>query len=102
MTIRPRDVTDLRLAPVTLALDAALDELAPLTGDQLVGLVELRTGELPTTPDERAAAMLRTVCRGIDTRGWVTGWTPRGLRVSHGRHQVVLGVPANVRAYLEP
>ncbi len=101
MTTRPHDVGDLYLAPVVLHLDHRLDELAPLSGDELVYRVALETNRDPRTPAERATAMLEAVTYLIETHGWKVDWCPRGLRVTHDDHELVLGVPPNVRAYLD-
>jgi hypothetical protein len=101
VTSRPHDVTDLYLAPVAITLDARLNELAAMTIDQLDGLVELRTTQRPASSDERRDAMLKTITHAVDTRGWDASWHERGLAISHAQHTVVLGVPANVKSYLE-
>jgi hypothetical protein len=101
VTSRPHDLTDLHLAPVAISIDARLNELAATPIDHLAGLVELRTTQHPTSLDERRDAMLKTITHKIDTRGWAASWHERGLALSHGQHSLVLGIPTNIKTYLE-
>jgi hypothetical protein len=100
MTQRPHDMADLYLAPVALSVDAALADLADLSGDALAGEVALRTNGEPRTPDERRRAMLEAVTHLVDLHGWTVAWVDRGLELSHDGHRLVLGVPESVRAFV--
>jgi hypothetical protein len=101
VTTRPHDLTDLHLAPVAITLDSRLNDLCATPSDQLAGLVELRTTQRPESHDERRDAMLKTITHAMDTRGWTASWHERGLAISHAQHSLVLGIPANIKAYLE-
>jgi hypothetical protein len=104
MTIRPHDVTDLYLAPVALSLDAELDNLAGLSHHELRLLVAVRTNRGPGVQHEYDRAredLLEAVTHDIEMHGWQASWHLRGLEIAHQQHRLVLGVPANVRSYLD-
>lgn len=41
------------------------------------------------------------VTRQIDLHGWTVDWDPRGLRLTHSRHTLVLGIPPFFVEYLD-
>lgn len=98
---RPHDPTDLYLAPVALALDHRLEELAALTVAELEARVALDTNSDPRDAAHREKALLGAVTYLIDLHGWKVGVTSRGLALSHRDRVLVLGFPQNVHAYLE-
>ena len=100
MTARPHDITDLYLPPVALELDRRLDQLEGLTAAEIEYQVILETDHKPRDAAARPALVLDMLTRALETHGWELSWVPRGLRVSHAEHHLVLGVPHNVRAYL--
>jgi hypothetical protein len=100
MATLPRDVSDLYLAPVVLQVDARLDELGRLSVSALSARVALDTNTNARTRDEREAALLAAVEHLVDVHGWTFAWDPRGLRLSHDEHSIVLGVPPTFAAYL--
>lgn len=96
----PHDLEDLRMGPILLQLDDRLSELGCLDVDELRFRVALDT-DLPDWDEERRhAALLVTMSRGIDLGDWQLSWDERGLRLGHGIHQVVLGVPTSVIDYV--
>ena len=100
MTSMPHDTSDLLLAPVLLALDARIAELAELDAERLSLDVAVE-GDMPDwTRQMREEALLRAISYLIDCHGWQLAWDSRGLRVSHGRHALVLGVPPTFMAYI--
>jgi hypothetical protein len=101
MTTRPHDVTDLYLSPVVLAADARIQELGHFSKEQLEYEVALESGSPDFTRSMREEALIRTVTHMIDRHGWEFSWDPRGLRLSHDAHTLVLGIPAVFIAYLE-
>jgi hypothetical protein len=101
MTRHPRDVADLYLAPVILALDARLDELGALDTAELTERVALDADTPDWSREFRDSGLLRTVEHMIDLHGWRLSWHERGLRVAHQPYSVVLGVPSVFAAYLE-
>jgi hypothetical protein len=100
MATRPHDVTDLYLSPVVLALDARIDELGRLSKDQLNYEVALESDSPDFTRRMREEALIRTIAYLIDRHGWELSWDPRGLRLSHDAHTLVLGIPAVFVEYL--
>jgi hypothetical protein len=94
MADRPRDVADLYLSPVVLAVDARIEELGHLSRDQLAYEVALESDSPDFTRHMREEALIRTVTHLIDLHGWKLGWDPRGFRLSHDAHALVLGIPA--------
>lgn len=100
MTTRPHDITDLYMPPVALELDRRLGQLEGLTEAELEFQVTLETDHQPRNAAARPALVLSMLTRDLKTHGWEVSWAPRGLRVSHADHHLVLGVSHNVRAYL--
>ena len=101
MADRPRDLTDLYLAPVLLAIDARIEELGKLGKSDLVYEVALETNSLDNTRELREEALIRALTHLTETHHWKLSWDPRGLRLAHDEHTFVLGVPAVFRDYLE-
>lgn len=96
----PHDVSDLYLAPVVLAIDAKLDDLSTLEPHAVAQRVAVESNRPDWSRDDREQALLESIRHFIDCRGWTMTWDPRGLRLRHGEHTVVLGVPANLADYL--
>ena len=96
----PHDVSDLYLAPVVLSIDAKLDDLATMEPRALAQRVAVESNLPDWSREDRERALLESVQHFIDCRGWTVTWDPRGLRLSHDEHSLVLGVPANVSPYL--
>jgi hypothetical protein len=101
MTKLPHDVADLYLAPVALAVDTRITELSCLTDEKLALRVGLESDEPDWSIDLRKDALLRTVGHLIDLHGWSLSWDDRGIRLSHGKHSLILGEPANFSRYVE-
>jgi hypothetical protein len=101
MADRPHDVTDLYLSPVVLAVDARIEELGHLSQDQLAYEVALESDSPDFTRHMREEALIRTVTHLTDLHGWELGWDPRGLRLSHDAHTLVLGIPAVFVQYMD-
>ncbi len=96
----PHDIADLHLAPVALAVDARIAELAGLTLPALAA----RVGMASDLPDRsravRQRALLTTVGHLLDMHGWTLTWDGRGIRLTHGGHSLVLGVPRIFEEYV--
>jgi hypothetical protein len=101
MATRPHDIPDLYLAPVALAVDARIEELGHLDKDRLAYEVALESDAPDFTRQLREEALIRTITHLIDCHDWQFSWHPRGLRLSHEVHTLVLGVPAVFLEYLE-
>ena len=102
MTVRPRDLTDLYLSPVALQLDRRLEEFSRLSSDELSSTVALSTDREPRDAASRSALALKALTHLLPLHGWGVTWDARGLRVSHDEHELVLGVPDNLRRYIAP
>lgn len=100
MAARPHDVTDLYLSPVVLGVDARIEELGQLTKDQLEYEVALESGSPDFTRQLKEEALISTITHLLDRHGWEFSWDPRGLRLSHDAHTLVLGIPAVFFEYL--
>ena len=48
----------------------------------------------------RAAGLIRTIAHRVSRHDWELSWDPRGLRLTHDAHAVVLGVPDTSGEYL--
>ena len=70
-----------------------------MTADDLMFAVAARSDTPDWTRELRDVALLRAVEHLIELHGWNLAWDPRGLRLRHGEHTFVLGVPANFLAY---
>jgi hypothetical protein len=99
--VRPHDITDLYLAPVVLAIDAELEALRGKGPDDILMHIALATNREPRSRDEKRRYFIEAVTKFHDLHGWTVSCHPRGLRLSHGEHQIVLGLPPAVYAYLE-
>ena len=100
MSTLPHDITDLYLAPVVLAVDARLEELGALDLDELRKRVALIAGGVDQTVEMRERGLLRTVTQALEQHSWRLAWDPRGLRLQHDAHNLVLGVPPVFAEYL--
>jgi hypothetical protein len=101
MASRPHDLTDLYLAPVVLAVDARIETLGHLDQDGLAYEVALESDSPGFTRPMRQEGLIRTITHLIDCHDWELSWDPRGLRLTHGTHTFVLGVPAVFLEYLD-
>ena len=100
MADRPHDVTDLYLAPVLLAIDAKIEKLGKLDKDELAYEVALESDLRDNTRQRRREALITTITHLVDTHHWQFSWDPRGLRMTHDEHTLVLGIPAVLLDYL--
>lgn len=101
MNNRPGDMSDLYLSPVAIELDQRLEALAGQSPpEELEQYVQLRTDRQPRNAPERAELLLESLTHMLPLHGWDVQWAPRGLRLRHDQHQLVLGVPEAVLGYL--
>jgi hypothetical protein len=101
MATRPHDVTDLYLAPVALAVDARIEALGRLDSEQVTYEVALESDTPDFTRSMREEALIRTITHVIDCHDWAFSWDPRGLRLTHDAHTLVLGLPEVLVEYVE-
>lgn len=100
MPTRPRDVADLYLAPVAIALDQELAMYDGLSEHDIEYRVALVINDQPRNAAERPDSVLRALTRTVETHGWEIDWASRGLQISHDEHQLTLGIPGSLRDYL--
>lgn len=98
--MKPKDITDLALAPVALALDARIAELGAMNPEAIEKHVALVADSDSQSDSMRRVGLMRTVCYLVDMHGWTTEWDHRGLRLSHETHSIVLGISDSLREYL--
>ena len=97
----PHDVPDLYLAPLLLALDDRLNELALLDCSELSTRVAIDSDRPDRTPEMRRSGLMRSLERFIDCHGWELSWHERGVCVARDAHSVVLGTPRVFQSYLD-
>jgi hypothetical protein len=94
-------MTDLRLAPVALAVDAAIEELGQLPLEKLAWKVESYRDVTDITADDRMHWLLAQIESRVEMGHWELSFDDRGIRMTHKEHTLVLGAPATFRAYVE-
>ena len=87
----PHDVADLRLAPVALLVDERLEELSALDDAQLAEAILFGSNRQPHSDAERGEALVAAATHLIDLAGCRATWDPRGVRLTHDSHSLVLG-----------
>lgn len=97
---RPHDRSDLLLAPVALEIDARIQELADMDEEALRFRVALEGNIDVSNPSMVAEGVIEACTNGIELHHWEASIDPRGLRLTHADHSLVLGLPANLRALL--
>jgi hypothetical protein len=100
MAVMPHDITDLHLAPIVLAVDGRIEELGRLDPDGLSFRIALEGDRSGLTAELREAGLLQAVSQRIDIYEWELSIDPRGLKLTHGRNSLVLGIPDTFRRYL--
>jgi hypothetical protein len=98
--MRPRDPADLLLAPVALQVDAKVQEMSTMKPEQLAYHLALEVDRDPRTEQQRGRDIVDAAVKLIDMNGWEASWDPRGVRLTHGRHSLVIGVGAEVSDYV--
>jgi hypothetical protein len=82
-------------------VDQRLEEFAGLSRDDLHRRVSIETDRDARTATQRAHDVVGSVTYLLDLHGWTASWDPRGIRLSHDRNTLVLGVPPTVSAYVD-
>lgn len=100
MATLPHDLTDLYFAPVVLAIDARIAELGRLDARALSYQVGMASDTPDLNRELREAGLLRAIEHLIDTHNWELALDPRGVRLTHGEHTVVLGIPPTLSDYV--
>jgi hypothetical protein len=96
----PRDIADVNLAPVALAVDARIEELTRLSAADLSFQIALRSDIADWTLELREASLLAAIGRNIALHEWELSIDQRGVRMTHRENTLVLGLPDSIRAYL--
>lgn len=96
----PHDRVDLYLAPVVLRLDAWLEEWSGMSEHDITVRIALSTNEEPHDVGGRKRALIHAAERDVELHGWAVELVRRGLRLHHGEHEVVLGLPDSLRGFL--
>jgi hypothetical protein len=103
-TLRPKNPTDLTLAPVAAGIDLNLQEIRDVSVDEIGGAVALALNTGPAeTRDGRADQIREVAVRLVDLHGWsaeVSGDASR-LHLSGGSVSLDLGLSAAIRAFIE-
>ena len=104
MTLHPKTLTDMALAPVAAEIDLNLQRLrdkAPVDIDYELGLV-LDRPLMENTRDERAEHVLRAAVRNVERHGWEATITDDGsrLHLSGGSVTLDLGLGDTVTRYI--
>lgn len=96
----PKDLDDLYIAPVAIALDQELERFTSLDQDEILLRIALETNTDPRGTDERRAAVLEALTRDVDLHGSELSWDARGLRLSNDGRALVLGLPRSLQEFL--
>ena len=100
MAAVPHDLTDLYFAPVVLAVDARITELCLLDARELAYQVAVAGDSSDSTRELREAGLLHAIQHLIDTHNWQLSLDARGIKLTHGDHSVVLGMPSTFTEYV--
>jgi hypothetical protein len=102
--IRPKNPTDLTLAPVAAAVDLNLQEIRDVTVDEIGGAVALALNSGPAeTRDARAEQIREVAIRFVDLHGWAATVSDDSTRLLLRGGSVALdvGLSASIRDYIE-
>lgn len=97
---RPRDRSDLYLAPIALAIDDRLEDLARLSDAELEKRIVIEANVDLSNDGAREAGLLTSLEHLLDLRGWSLSLHARGVQLAHEDHILVLGLPENCRRFL--
>jgi hypothetical protein len=104
MTLHPKHMIDLLLAPVAAEIDDNLKWLRDKPPIEIEKRIELAcdTG-LSRTPAERAEHVLEAACQNVDLHGWQVQITEDNcrLRLDGGSVAIELGLGSAVMQYID-
>lgn len=100
MINRPNDRIDLLLVPVALEIDSRLQSLGEMDADALSFRVALEGNVELSNSSAIHEGVIQACTNGINMHHWLASIDPRGLRISHDEHTMVLGIPDNIRELL--
>ena len=105
MTVHPKTLTDLTLAPVAAEIDLNLQRVRDLTThDEIVGELALELNENEgSTREERADQIARIAVRGVELHGWQVEVTDDASRIHlyGGSVTLDLGLSAALQRYID-
>jgi hypothetical protein len=93
-------VGDLYLAPVALRVDAELGRLGGMSADDLIFEFVVDTNREPVSAADRQHLLIEHLTQTLELHGWHLAWGERGLVVTHGDHDLTLGISDVMREYL--
>lgn len=96
----PHDRVDLYLAPVVLRLDSWVEEWGEMSEQDIMVRIAFTTNEEPRDVEGREKALVHAAQHDVELHGWGVEIVSRGLRLHHGEHYVVLGLPDSLRRFL--
>jgi hypothetical protein len=102
--IRPKNPTDLTLAPVAAAVDFYLQEIRDVSVDVIGGAVALALNSDPAdSRDGRAHQILEVAVRLVDLHGWSAAISDDSTRLllRGGSVPLDIGLSAAIRDYIE-
>jgi hypothetical protein len=100
VALHPHNFDDIMLAPVALAIDARIEELAALTGAELDYRIALDANVDTSVPEQRRQGLLHALTTLIEMHGWEVSLCDRGAQLTNGEHSLVLGLPEAMRVYM--
>lgn len=102
--LRPKNPTDLTLAPVAAAIDFNLQEIRDVSVDEIGGAVALALNSAPAdTRDGRAHQIRELAVRLVDLHGWsaeISADSTR-LHLRGGSVPLDVGLSAAIRDYID-
>ena len=105
MTVHPKTLTDLTLAPVAAEIDLNLQRVRDLTtADEILGELALELNENEgSTRKERAAQIVKIAVRGVELHGWQAEVTDDASRIhlSGGSVTLDLGLSTALQRYID-
>jgi hypothetical protein len=101
MSAKPRDLKDLFLAPVALAVEENLSRLSELSKADIILRIGLETDMRLDTPEAREDALLKSATHLVDMHGWSAKLTDRGVQLSNDNHFLTLGLGPNLSRFLK-
>lgn len=105
MTVHPKTLTDLTLAPVAAEIDLNLQRVRDLTtADEILGELALELNENEgSTREERAAQIVKIAVRGVELHGWQAEVTDDASRIhlSGGSVTLDLGLSTALQRYID-
>lgn len=104
MTLRPKTITDLSLAPVAAEIDQNLQSVRDAGPDEILEAVALGLNTEPSHEREgRAKQILALAVRNVDLHDWAVAISDDSTRLQMGGGSVSLdiGLSANIQHFID-